>query len=84
MKELEFVAALNVLEPGYQIARFRIRRSLIQVQLAEMVDVREVTIARLDSGTRIPSLSLFRRVAQILNARIELKIILENVKNTKE
>jgi len=84
VKDPEFVAALKELEPGYQIARLRIRRGLTQAQLAEMVDVREVTIAKLERGTRIPSLSLFRRIAQVLNARIELKIIPENAKITKE
>jgi len=51
IKDPEFLAALNELEPGYQIARFHILRGLIQAQLAEMVGVQEATIARLESGS---------------------------------
>ena len=70
IKDPEYVAALNQLEPGYQIARLRIRRGLTQAQLAEMVSVCEVTIARVESGSRIPSLSLLRRIAEALGSRI--------------
>jgi DNA-binding XRE family transcriptional regulator len=77
-KDPEYVAALNELEPGYQIARLRIRRGLTQAQLAEIVDVQEATITRLESSSRIPSLSLLRRIAAALNARIELRFLPEN------
>lgn len=40
LKDPEFVTALRELEPGYQIARLRIRRGLTQAQLAEMVGTR--------------------------------------------
>lgn len=76
-KDPEYVAALNELEPGYQIFRLRIRRGLTQAQLAEMVDVQEATITRLESGSRFPSLSLLRRIAAALNARIELRFLPE-------
>lgn len=77
-KDPGFVAALNELEPGYQIARLRIRHGMTQAQLAEMVGVQEANIARLESGSRIPSLSLLRRIAAALNARIELRFLPEN------
>lgn len=77
-KDPEYVAALNELEPGYQITRLRIRHGLTQAQLAEMVGVQEATIARLESGRRITSLSLLRRIAAALNARIELRFLPEN------
>jgi DNA-binding XRE family transcriptional regulator len=77
-KDPEFVAAIYKLEPGYQITRLLIRRGLTQTQLAEMVDVQEATITRLESGSRIPSLSLLRRIAAVLNARIELRFLPEN------
>jgi DNA-binding XRE family transcriptional regulator len=77
-KDPEYVAALNELEPGYQVARLRIRRGLTQARLAELVGVQEATIARLESGGRIPSLSLLRRIAAALDARIELRLLPEN------
>jgi len=72
LKDPEFVSAINELEPGYQIARLRIRRGMTQAQLAEMDGAREVTIARLESGSRIPSLSLLKRIAEAMNTRIEI------------
>jgi len=45
LKDPEFVAAANDLEPGYLVAMLRIRRGLTQARLAEMVSVREATIA---------------------------------------
>jgi putative transcriptional regulator len=77
-KDPEYIAALNELELGYQTARLRIRHGLTQAQLAEMVDVQEATIARLESGSRIPSLTLLKQIAAALGTRIELRFLVEN------
>ena len=71
----EFVAAANELEPGYQIARLRIQRGLTQAQLAEMVGTRQPSIARLENGSSVPSLSFLDRIAKALDARIELHVV---------
>lgn len=75
LKEAEFLAAAEELEPGYQVARLRILRGLTQAQLAEMVGTRQPSIARLENGTSIPSLSFLNRVATALNAKIELRLV---------
>jgi DNA-binding XRE family transcriptional regulator len=75
LKDPEFVAAANELEPGYQIARLRIQRGLTQAQLAEMVGTRQPSIARLENGSSVPSLSFLDRIATALDARIELRVI---------
>jgi DNA-binding XRE family transcriptional regulator len=80
LKDAEFVAAVYELEPGYQIARLRIQRGLTQTQLAEMVGTRQPSIARLENGNSIPSLSFLKRIADALNARIELRVIPEDAK----
>jgi DNA-binding XRE family transcriptional regulator len=80
LKDPEFVVSAHELEPGYQIARLRIQRGLTQAQLAEMVGTRQPSIARLENGNSITSLSLLRRIAEALDARIELKLISEDVK----
>ena len=84
IKDPEYVAARNQLEPGYKIARLRIRRGLTQAQLAEMVSVREVTISRVESGSRIPSLSLLMRIAEALDSRIELRFLPDDAKRIKK
>jgi DNA-binding XRE family transcriptional regulator len=71
----EFVAALGELEAGYQIARLRIQRGLTQAQLAKMVGTRQPSIARLENGSSVPSLSFLERIAAALDARIELRVV---------
>ena len=75
IKDSEFLAAAEELEPGYQVARLRILRGLTQAQLAEMVGTRQPSIARLENGSSIPSLSFLNKVATALNAKIELKLV---------
>jgi transcriptional regulator with XRE-family HTH domain len=75
-----FVAAVYELEPGYQIARLRMQRGLTQKQLAEMVGTRQPSIARMENDNNIPSLSFLKRIADALNARIELRVIPEDAK----
>ena len=75
LKDPEFVAAANELEPGYQIARLRIQRGLTQAQLADMVGTRQPSIARLENGSSVPSLSFLDRIATALDARIELRVV---------
>ena len=74
-QDSEFVVASHELEPGYQIARLRIQRGLTQTQLAEMVGTRQPSIARLENGASIPSLSFLNRLATALDAKIELHIV---------
>lgn len=75
LKDSEFLVAAEELEPGYQVARLRILRGLTQAQLAELVGTRQPSIARLENGTSIPSLSFLNKVATALNAKIELRLV---------
>jgi DNA-binding XRE family transcriptional regulator len=77
LKNPNFVAAAEALEPGYQIARLRILRGLTQTQLAELVGTRQPSIARLENGSSVPSISFLQKVAAALDARIEVKLVLE-------
>jgi predicted transcriptional regulator len=78
LKEDEFQAVAKELEPGYQVARLRILRGITQAQLAEMVGTRQPSIARLENGTSIPSLSFLHRIAIALNAKIEVHLVAED------
>jgi len=77
IKDAEFIAAAEELEPGYQVARLRMLRGLTQAQLAEMVGTRQPSIARLENGSSSPSLSFLQKIATALNAKIEVKLIAE-------
>jgi transcriptional regulator with XRE-family HTH domain len=75
LQDAAFIAAARALEPGYQIARLRILRGLSQAQLAEMVGTRQPSIARLENGNSVPSLSFLQRLAAALGAKIEVRLI---------
>lgn len=75
IKDPDFLAAAEKLEPGYQVARLRLIRGLTQAQLAEMVGTRQPSIARLENGTSAPSLSFLSKIAEALGAKIEFKLI---------
>jgi len=77
LQDPEFAAAAEALEPGYQIARLRIQRGLTQAQLAELVGTQQPSIARLENGSSIPSLSFLQKIAAALNARIEVRLVAE-------
>lgn len=71
----EFVAESEKLELGYEITRLRLLRGLTRAQLAEIVGTRQASIARLENGNSVPSLSFLGRIAKALDARIELRIV---------
>jgi DNA-binding XRE family transcriptional regulator len=75
LKDPEYAAIARELEPGYQIARLRIARGLTQAQLAELVGTRQPSIARIENGKTLPSLSFLERVASVLDARVEVHIL---------
>jgi transcriptional regulator with XRE-family HTH domain len=75
LQDPEFVAELEKLEPGYQVARLRIKLGLTQAQLAEMVGTKQPSIARLESGASSPSLSFLEKVAEALGAEMKVNLI---------
>jgi len=64
MQDPQSWAALQRLEPAYQVARLRMLRRWTQQELARRAGTRRPAIARLESGKREPSLSFLRRVAR--------------------
>ncbi len=71
----EFIAELEKLEPGYQVARLRIKLGLTQTQLAEMVGTKQPSIARLENGEGSPSLSFLEKVANALGAEVKVQLV---------
>jgi len=83
MKDPEFRAAAEELEPAYQVARLRIMRGLTQEQLAELVGTKQSSIARLESGNTQPRLSFLRRVVEAMGGQLEVRIISEEEATTR-
>ena len=77
MRDPEFRAAAQALEPAYQVTRLRLKKGLTQKQLAKLVGTRQSSIARLESGKQPPSLSFLHKVVEALGGRLEVHIIAE-------
>jgi transcriptional regulator with XRE-family HTH domain len=75
MQDAEFLAELEKLDPGYQVARLRIKLGLTQAQLAEIVGTKQPSIARLENGEGSPSLSFLEKVARALGAEVKVSLI---------
>lgn len=75
MQDPEFIAELEKQEPGYQIARLRIKLGLTQAQLAELVGTKQPSIARLENGEGSPSLTFLEKVAEALGADVKVYLV---------
>ncbi len=55
---------------GAVLKKARQRRKLTQAALAKKVGVHQVTIARLETGKRQPSMDLLQRLAKALTVKV--------------
>ena len=78
MKDPEFKKEYEALETEYKLAaaliRLRLSKGLTQAQLAELMNTKQESIARLESGSSVPSLSTVKRVADALDAELEISL----------
>jgi transcriptional regulator with XRE-family HTH domain len=74
LKDPEFRKAWEESEPAYQLKRLRILKKLSQTELAKKVGTRQPSIARLESGYGINNLNFLRRVAEALDAEVEIRL----------
>ena len=78
MKDPEFRKEYESLEPEYKLAaaliRLRLAKGLTQAQLAALLNTKQESIARLESGSSLPSLSTVKRVADALDAELEISL----------
>lgn len=76
LKNPEFKAAYEALEPEYQMAQLmieaRLAKKLTQEQLAKKAGVNQATIARLESGTNNPTIATVTRVASALGKELTI------------
>lgn len=87
LKDPEFKKEYEALEPEYQLAaaliRLRLARGLTQEQLARLLNTKQESIARLESGSSLPSLNTIKKVANALDAELEISLRPKN-KSAKE
>ncbi|MDA3877152.1 MAG: helix-turn-helix transcriptional regulator, partial [Halothiobacillus sp.] len=74
----EVQAAYDELTPEYALAReliaARVRAGLSQSQLAERMNTKQSTIARLESGKALPSMRTLHRIAEATNSRASVTL----------
>jgi DNA-binding XRE family transcriptional regulator len=79
LKDPEFEREYQALGPEFevieQILALRIKRGLTQRQLAERVGTQQPSIARLERRRGATDLNFLRRVAQALDARLEIRLV---------
>ena len=77
LKDEAFKQAYEVSELEYQIARAlikaRLERGYTQKQLAEKLHTRQSVISRVENARTVPSLSFLKRLAEVLNATLQVQ-----------
>jgi len=78
MKDPEFRKEYEGLETRYKLAaalmRLRLAKGLTQAQLATLLNTKQESIARIESGSSLPSLSTVKRLADALDADLEISL----------
>lgn len=78
MQNPEFVREYNMLELEYKLAasliRLRLAKGLTQEDLAKMLNTKQESIARLENGGSLPSLSTMKKLAEALDAELEINL----------
>lgn len=79
MKDPKYRREYEKLEPEFQIARAlidaRIHKKLTQKEIAKRAGTGQAVISRLETMSVKPSLALLERVAEALDARLEIRIL---------
>ncbi len=78
MKDTEFKIEYERLSAEYRVAteliKLRLSCGLTQADLAKAVNTQQSSIARMESGSYLPSLSMIKKIADVLDADLEIKL----------
>ena len=79
MQDPEFKKEYESLQPEMDITRAilnaRNQAGLTQIQLSEKSGISQADISRLERGTRNPSLSLLKRLAEAMDATLRIEFV---------
>ena len=79
MQDPEFKKEYESLQPEMEITRAilnaRIHAGLTQMQFSEKSGISQADISRLERGTRNPSLSLLKRLAEAMDATLRIEFV---------
>lgn len=78
MRDPEFRTEYEALEPEYKLAsaliQLRLSKGLTQEELAKKLHTKQASIARLESGSSLPSFSTVKKVAEALDAELDIVV----------
>lgn len=78
LKDPEFRKEYEALDLEYQLAakliQLRLSKGLTQADLARLLNTKQASIARMESGSSLPSLSMIKKVADALDAELEIRL----------
>ncbi len=84
MSDEEFCSEYEALQPEMDIMRAimdaRIRAGLTQIELSRKSGISQADISRLENGTRNPSLSLLKRLAEAMNTTLKIEFVPKSVR----
>ena len=79
MEEPKFREEYEKIQPEMDIKRAlmqaRIQSGMTQVQLSEASGISQADISRLENGTRNPSLSLLKRIAEAMDSSLKIEFV---------
>lgn len=79
LKDPEAAKAYQELEPEFvvieNVIRMRLKKGLTQAQLARRMKTKQSAISRLESGLYNPSLRFLKKLASVLESRLEIRLI---------
>ena len=79
MQDPEFRKEYEAIQPEMDITRAildaRIQTGLTQMQLSERSGISQADISRLEKGTRNPSLSLLKRLAEAMDSTLRIEFV---------
>ena len=84
MKNDEFAAEYNALEPEYEmisaLIEARLSKKMTQKELADRCGVNQSDISRIEGGIRNPSIKLLRRIAAGMDMSLKIEFVPNSLK----
>ena len=85
LKDAAFKNEFEKLSTEYKVAveliRLRVSAGMTQAELARAANTQQSSIARMESGSYLPSLSMIKKIADVLDADLEIKLKKRNPSN---
>ena len=78
----EYLKKDRALELGHLVIEERVRAGITQKKLAELVDTQQPSIARIENGSVVPSISMLDKVMGALKSELVITTQLKNQRET--